>query len=603
MIIKHITTTNFGKFPNYNLDFSSKLNIIYEPNISDKDINLLIKTALFGMSADNSKDFKDKLYRTPNSSDDYKISLTFEIAQSTYKINRVFSIRRETLSLINLTLSMSYTSPSKELANILKDISASDFSNILNIYQLDHSVSTSMLDELNKHVMHSYHDGNFSSNINNSIVWLEKQKGIFTKQLDLDANINYSNASKQIENLENEISYLPNIKKEIAINNAQAHTIEVLTELDNTNAKISEILSDITSKLEEFQISSVDDISQEYEKFQNTYNEYLNITNKKSFHLKSTPQIMLLASSMLFLGVAIYFYIQQNFIYGGLSSVVTVVLSFILQISIHKNKKYLNSSLYMANYINDLILRFIGEDTITNDTINNLDETFKSIINLKTKFIDFNNILNANISKSQILQSKLSQFSKGLEIIKNFEVEIDQRHSAIILLSKECAAACESIQNNKILYQKIKALDLALSTFKNISSKMHNYLGIYLNTSVSDYMHKLTNGKINKIILDNNLQPFIKINNKLISTDYIDIAISRQIYLALRLSIVDFLYSNKTVPIILNDSLFAHDNKYLNITLNFFSKNYNRQVFLFTSNKCEIDKLNKNEFSYKLINL
>jgi Uncharacterized conserved protein len=603
VIIKHITTTNFGKFPNYNLDFSSKLNIIYEPNISDKDINLLIKTALFGMSADNSKDFKDKLYRTPNSSDDYKISLTFEIAQSTYKINRVFSIRRETLSLINLTLSMSYTSPSKELANILKDISASDFSNILNIYQLDHSVSTSMLDELNKHVMHSYHDGNFSSNINNSIVWLEKQKGIFTKQLDLDANINYSNASKQIENLENEISYLPNIKKEIAINNAQAHTIEVLTELDNTNAKISEILSDITSKLEEFQISSVDDISQEYEKFQNTYNEYLNITNKKSFHLKSTPQIMLLASSMLFLGVAIYFYIQQNFIYGGLSSVVTVVLSFILQISIHKNKKYLNSSLYMANYINDLILRFIGEDTITNDTINNLDETFKSIINLKTKFIDFNNILNANISKSQILQSKLSQFSKGLEIIKNFEVEIDQRHSAIILLSKECAAACESIQNNKILYQKIKALDLALSTFKNISSKMHNYLGIYLNTSVSDYMHKLTNGKINKIILDNNLQPFIKINNKLISTDYIDIAISRQIYLALRLSIVDFLYSNKTVPIILNDSLFAHDNKYLNITLNFFSKNYNRQVFLFTSNKCEIDKLNKNEFSYKLINL
>jgi len=603
VIIKHITTTNFGQFPNYNLDFSSELNIIYEPNISDKDINLLIKTALFGMSAEDNKDFKGRLYNTSKSSNDYKISLTFEIAQSTYKINRVFSGRHETLSLINLTLSISYASPEEELSKILKDITVFSFSNILNIYQLKHNISASVLDKLQKHIMHSYHSGNFPPAIEYSIIWLEEQKASFTKQLNLDANVNYSNASEQINNLENEISHLPNIKKEIALNNAQTHITEVLTELDNTNTTISEILSDITSKLDEFQISFEDDIAQEYENFQNAYNKYLNINNKKHFYLKNVHQIMLLVSSTIFLGSAIYFYIQQNFNNGGLLSIISIILSFVLQLLIHKNKKHLNNEVYITEYIKDLILRFIGEDTITNDNINDLDKTFKAIINLQIKFSDFNNTFNDNVAKSQILRSKLSQFSKGLEIIKNFEVEIDQRQSAIILLSNERTAASEAIEKNKILYQKIDALDLALSTLKNLHSKTYNSLGIYLNKSVSDYTYKLTNGKFNKIIINKNLQPFIKIDNQLISAANIDISISRQIYLALRLSIIDFLYNIKSVPIILNDSFISYNDKYLNTALELLSKSSNRQVFLFTSNKLDIDTLNKNGFSYKLINL
>lgn len=106
-------------------------------------------------------------------------------------------------------------------------------------------------------------------------------------------------------------------------------------------------------------------------------------------------------------------------------------------------------------------------------------------------------------------------------------------------------------------------------------------------------MSKITNGKYNNIVIDDNLNVSVNGRNALISSFKLSKGTVEQIYMALRLAAADIIFENDTKPILLDDTFAMYDNKRMGNTMKFMAENLD-QVIVFschTREKVMADKL------------
>ena len=127
---------------------------------------------------------------------------------------------------------------------------------------------------------------------------------------------------------------------------------------------------------------------------------------------------------------------------------------------------------------------------------------------------------------------------------------------------------------------------------KNISPKFNKML--------SENIEKISNGKYKNIIINDNL--LVELNDgRYIPAENLSIGTIEQIYLSLRLSIMNEL-SKEKMPIMLDESFAYYDNERLSSALEFLSK-VDNQVILFTCTEREKELLDNMNIEYNYIEL
>ena len=182
--------------------------------------------------------------------------------------------------------------------------------------------------------------------------------------------------------------------------------------------------------------------------------------------------------------------------------------------------------------------------------------------------------------------------------IKDVEYLISSKEltcRSLFLIDEEIAEVKGKI---KSLGKKLKGIEIATNYMEKAFKELQKSFGPVINKKVEDIFKDVTKGayKDLRVSEDYNLVVKDTKSNKIMDASYLSSGTYDQIYLALRLGIIDIIFEDKKVPIILDESFTQYDDNRLKTMLDIIYKRvYKNQIILFTCQKREINILKDKE--------
>lgn len=145
------------------------------------------------------------------------------------------------------------------------------------------------------------------------------------------------------------------------------------------------------------------------------------------------------------------------------------------------------------------------------------------------------------------------------------------------------------------LEEEYDAISLAMETLFVASSTLQTRFSPDLGRRAADIFTKLTKGRYNKVLLDQELNPSAQETGQMIPHEaaLLSQGAADQLYLAVRLAICDMvLPADRAVPILLDDALVNFDDERMASALDVLMElSQRRQILLFTCQRREADYL------------
>jgi len=165
----------------------------------------------------------------------------------------------------------------------------------------------------------------------------------------------------------------------------------------------------------------------------------------------------------------------------------------------------------------------------------------------------------------------------------------------------------ELVYNNeqKVNLQKLNlSIMLAKQILEKSYDEMKNSVTPKFTENLSKNISKITNGKYSKVKFNEETGLVVELENgDNVLAEKLSVGTIDQLYLSLRLSMVDEL-SEEKVPILLDEAFAFYDNSRLENILKYLNENYkNRQIIIFTCTDREKNILNKNNILFNYIEL
>ena len=442
----------------------------------------------------------------------------------------------------------------------------------------------------------------------------EKQKLEKYKEYKYDFEDEENNLNEEILNLENENKFLVEIK---LLNENQKIEKEKINIKENIKKENLEKINEIKNKINEIK----NDNKNIYEK----YSEKKEIKNKRKNKLNKKIILNLIILSLINF---LQFKIIKNKIFNYIF-LLTVPIDLIISLFLinNKNKKIKNKEKIEKKFfekINQEINNLKNEINIlenNNDKLENEINKLKNNFNLKIN-LEKEKIKNKYLNK--IEKNKINNYLDLIELEKiNFEIEniknkinnlklklhsldLDKKNIEPKLddLSKiEEELSCNNEQ--KLSLQKLNlSIMLAKQILEKSYDEMKNSVTPKFTENLSNNISKITNGKYNKVKFNEETGLVVELENgDNVLAEKLSVGTIDQLYLSLRLSMVDEL-SEEKVPILLDEAFAFYDNSRLENILKYLNNNYkNRQIIIFTCTDREKDILNKNNIIFNYIQL
>ena len=160
----------------------------------------------------------------------------------------------------------------------------------------------------------------------------------------------------------------------------------------------------------------------------------------------------------------------------------------------------------------------------------------------------------------------------------------------------------ELMERYNVLEMEKKAIDHAIETINSISTDIYNDFGSRLNGSISEMMSIITDGKYNRVKLDEKLHISVWDEDHYMPVEYLSNGTMEQLYLAVRLCVAELLCRDK-MPVIVDDIFTSYDSKRLKNTLSCMSKIDTDQIIILTSNEKIGDMLDDLYMDYNYVEL
>lgn len=145
--------------------------------------------------------------------------------------------------------------------------------------------------------------------------------------------------------------------------------------------------------------------------------------------------------------------------------------------------------------------------------------------------------------------------------------------------------------------EELQALELAMNRIREISVLRKEEVMEQLLMKASEILCRLTKGKYQKLILEENEEPCVWDGRCKRSLFQVSAGCTDQVYLALRIGLQDLFFQEETLPLLFDDAFVYFDDKRLERLLLYLNE-LGRQVILFSCHKRELRILEQNQISY-----
>ena len=455
--------------------------------------------------------------------------------------------------------------------------------------------------------------------ISRKIEELENEKQELEKYRDYKYNFEdeENNLNDEILKLENENNFLIEIK---LLNENEKIEKEKINIKENIEKENLEKINIIKNKINEIKINNKN-IFEKYSEKKEINNKNKKIKNKLNKKLIINFLILILINILQFI-------IIKNKIFNYIFFL-TVPIDLIFSIILinNKNKKIKNKEKIEKNNfekINQEIINLENEKNILEKNSNELENEInklKNNFNLKIN-LEKEKIKNKYLNK--IEKNKINNYLNLFELEKiNFELEnlkkeinnLKLKLHSLDLDKKNIEPKLDNLSKieEELVYdneQKVnlQKLNLSIMLAKQILEKsydeMKNSVTPKFTENLSKNISRITNGKYSKVKFNEETGLVVELENgDNVLAEKLSVGTIDQLYLSLRLSMVDEL-SEEKVPILLDEAFAFYDNSRLENILKYLNENYkNRQIIIFTCTDREKNILNKNNILFNYIEL
>ena len=650
MKINKLKINNYGKLKDKEINFEPNLNIIYGKNEAGKStlLNFIINS-FYGISKNKKgKEISDTEKYTPWVGEEFSGKLeyqldnneTFEIFRDFKKKNpKIFNQNKEDISkqfnidknkgneffyeqtkideelfLSTIVVNQQEVKLGKQEQNILiqklANLVGTGDDNVSYKRAIDR-INRRQLDEIGTSRSREKPINIIEKNIEN----LETEKQELEKYKDFKYEIeeNKNNYSEEINKLENKNNYLKEIK------------------LLNENEKIEKEKIKIKEDIKKENIEKINLLKNKINEIKNNNKNILINKDKRSEKNnnknKLNKKIILFFILTIILNIIQFILIKNKLINYILFLTVPTDLIFSIFLKIKENKKIKQQEKIEKNKTNEIEKINLEINNIENqikllkknnleleNNINELKNNFYLKINLekekinnkyknkieKNELINLNNIKNINYEiqeiENEINNKKIKLHTLDLDK-KNIEPKLEN-------LSK----LEENIVDNKEKMLTLKKLEKSIMLAKKILDdsyqEMKNTVTPKFTQNLSKNISTITDGKYNNIQFGDQKGLIVELENgNYISASQLSIGTIDQLYLSLRLSMVEEL-SEEKMPIILDESFAYYDTERLENILKYINNKYiDHQIIILTCTNREKEILEKLNIKFNLISL
>lgn len=199
--------------------------------------------------------------------------------------------------------------------------------------------------------------------------------------------------------------------------------------------------------------------------------------------------------------------------------------------------------------------------------------------------------------------SKNKELLASVKKIKDIENTISTKFIGkrdIVHVEEELKEVLELIEIGE---RKVKAIDLALDTLEKSINEIRNNIGPEINKRIESNFAYLTDNKYAEVKLSKDYSMFVNDNINLFQGSYLSNGAMDQLYLALRLALIELLFKNEKYPIILDDALIQYDDNRRERAILLITSKVQGQIIMFTCQNKEKEILNKEDINFNYIKL
>lgn len=225
-----------------------------------------------------------------------------------------------------------------------------------------------------------------------------------------------------------------------------------------------------------------------------------------------------------------------------------------------------------------------------------------------------------SLTKRKSFFAKLFDWMKKIFCRKRLRKEAEQRREELLKLTEKIKFLQEIVgekesQKEELLLEKealfeklhqqskeeeVRAIELAMERIQQLSALKKDEIMQMLLDKTSAVMNRMTKGKYQKLILEENEEPAVWDGNRMIKLFQLSTGTVDQVYLALRIGLQDLFFEEETLPLMFDDAFVFFDDKRLERLLVYLSE-LDRQVLLFSCHKRELRILEKLQIAYEKI--
>ena len=611
MKVKEIKINAFGTLKNKEINLSDKINIIHGKNESGKSTLLTyIKTAFYGISRNkNGKEISDYDKYKPWNGEEFsgKIKYTLDNGEQ-FEIFRDFNKKNPKIYNAKLEdVTNQFNIDKKEGSQFFFEqvgIDENIFTSTIMAEQLEVKLSEQRQNILIQKIANIAGTGNSNMSYNKAKDRLNK------KQLDevgtertqgKPINI-LKNKIKNIEQILGKLNLYKENKSIIEQNKIklknkiqeQEQRKELIKQISELNGKIiiETEKANYKRNIKEEKESRIQELINEKNKLiQENKN---NKTNNKLFII-----IFLVLISLLIANIVI---IKNKFItYTTLILVgAEIVIYYLAKAQKEKRKKEVIKN--NTDLINTKIELLEKEKEVIEEEIKTEENELKAEKeHIKNKYnIELYDIENSKNDLEQIT----NEINEGKIKLNTLEIEekgISSQLEELITLQEEHENLSEQL---KEIEQKNYEINLAKEFLEKAYEKMKINITPKFTENLSQTIKNITNDKYSKVNINDENGLIIEMQNgEYVSAEKLSIGTIDQLYLSLRMSMVEEI-SKEKMPIILDEAFAYYDDERLENILKYLIERFNNhQLIIFTCTNREKEILNKLNYKFNNIEL
>jgi uncharacterized protein YhaN len=193
------------------------------------------------------------------------------------------------------------------------------------------------------------------------------------------------------------------------------------------------------------------------------------------------------------------------------------------------------------------------------------------------------------------LREKEEALTKALERMLVRKEDMEQRENTREALEEEIEEITRSVRDAQT---QAGIIDECMAIIRDLSEEIHSDFGPALNAEVSRMMRELTDGRYERVVVDNELNLRVDTGDRFVDCEQLSTGTREQMYLALRLAMVKLIFPKGDVPVIFDDSFVFYDDRRLAKTLEWISAQGFEQILIFTCQHREMDVLERAGMGY-----